>query len=544
MSFDKGDVVDAQGHPSAAEQWLPAVIVDKGGAASATLYFACDGPRHEHDIARHKIRAAATRRNRTAKRVAEAPGSSGSPQFARTAAKVAKQPAAKPFGQPMPDLPPPKPANPANPSLPPNTAEEEDEEEELELEEDKEEEEEEEEETAVAAEGEAEEEEEEDAWVEQQQEEAREAANMPPPDMPPPDQHAIIAADAAAVAASLPVSEAPPSPEAAAARCTGRARGRGRGRRGGRRPPAQFPVDVRPPNVLSLPHQVAGHAAGGKPGNRGNKRGRRSANGVAVDNWYVGDDPCADPQQVLRRKLPLAMKKMAIIGEQANLDIFILARDKRTHRFVGEQNNRGPWPRYYVYNAGVDIAEEGDQMGGNTAAERRKSGGLEKFQKELNSAKSAYIRNDEKGAYCYGHVYARTFNKDIGRPPKNSAAERKRREPRPPQPVTVRQSERGGLPAPEPDALAMVPATGSDTETGGGGATETPSMAEAAAAAGVLDDEPAVGTSAAAEAAEAAAAAAAAAAMPPPPPTMTRAQKRMEAELEDATESLDHLPFE
>ena len=52
MSFDKGDVVDAQGHPSAAEQWLPAVIVDKGGAGSATLYFACDGPRHQHDIAR------------------------------------------------------------------------------------------------------------------------------------------------------------------------------------------------------------------------------------------------------------------------------------------------------------------------------------------------------------------------------------------------------------------------------------------------------------------------------------------------------------
>ena len=221
MSFDKGDVVDAQGHLSAAEQWLPAVIVDKGGAASATLYFACDGLRHEHDIAWHKIRAAATCRNRTAKRVAEAPGSSGSLQFARTAAKVAKQPAAKPFGQPMPDLPPPKPANPANPSLPPNTEEEEEEEEELELEEDKEEEEEEEEETAAAADVEAEEEEEEDAWVDQQQEEAREAANMP--DMPPPDQHAIIAADAAAVAASLPVSEAPPSPEAAAARCTGQA---------------------------------------------------------------------------------------------------------------------------------------------------------------------------------------------------------------------------------------------------------------------------------------------------------------------------------
>ena len=528
MSFDKGDVVDAQGHPSAAEQWLPAVIVDKGGAASATLYFACDGPRHEHDIARHKIRAAATRRNRTAKRVAEAPGSSGSPQFARTAAKVAKQPAAKPFGQPMPDLPPPKPANPANPSLPPNTAEEEEEEEE----------EDEEEETAAAAKEEAEEEEEEDAWVEQQQEEAREAANMPPPDMPPPDQHAIIAADAAAVAASLPVSEAPPSPEAAAARCTGRARGRGRGRRGGRRPPAQFPVDVRPPNVLSLPHQVAGHAAGGKPGNRGNKRGRRSENGVAVDNWYVGDDPCADPQQVLRRKLPLAMKKMAIIGEQANLDIFILARDKRTHRFVGEQNNRGPWPRYYVYNAGVDIAEEGDQMGGNTAAERRKSGGLEKFQKELNSAKSAYIRNDEKGAYCSGHVYAKTFNKDIGRPPKNSAAERKRREPRPPQPVTVRQSERGGLPAPEPDALAMVPATGSDMETGGGGATETPSMAEAAAAAGVLDDELVAGTSAEVVAEVVVAVAV----MPPPPPTRTRRQKQMDADFEAATDPNDPLP--
>ena len=122
MSFAANTVVEAQGHPSAAEQWLPAVIVSSGAAAGPTVYFACDGPRLEHRVAPHEVREMQSRRRRK-KTVAEPPGSSGSPQFQQgkgPAAKVAKAAAQQaaaagqqlPFGQPVPNLPPPTPANP------------------------------------------------------------------------------------------------------------------------------------------------------------------------------------------------------------------------------------------------------------------------------------------------------------------------------------------------------------------------------------------------------------------------------------------------
>ena len=115
--------------------------------------------------------------------------------------------------------------------------------------------------------------------------------------------------------------------------------------------------------------------------------------------------------------MPSALAKMAIIGEQANLDVFVLMRDRRKHRYVGEQNNRGPWPRYYVYAAGEEVAEEGERLGPGLAA----------FQSELTAAKNTHVRNDERGAYQLGLVYSKTFTKDIGRPPKGSRAELRRK---------------------------------------------------------------------------------------------------------------------